>query len=60
MLMEHKDSLVKENDPMVERVLNVTNRLLSCNRAHEQFYTKTWTVTVIDSPIENCIVLSVC
>lgn len=43
--------------PMVTRVSRVGNRLLQANNKIPQLYTKVWTVTVIDDPTKNCLVL---
>ncbi|ROT74161.1 putative metalloendopeptidase OMA1 [Penaeus vannamei] len=43
--------------PMVTRVSRVGNRLLQANNNIPQLYTKLWTVTVIDDPTKNCLVL---
>lgn len=56
-LDEYKSDILHNKHPSYERVVRVSNRLLHANRDIRQIYDKTWTVTVVDLPIQNAYVL---
>jgi len=56
-LEEYKSDILPNNHPSYERVVRVANKLLHANRDIRQIYDKSWTVTVVDLPIQNAYVL---
>ena len=57
LLEEYQDDILLRTDKRYDRVVDVSNRLLSANRDIRQIYDKTWTVTVVDQNVQNAFVL---
>jgi len=57
MIEEFQDYILPNNHREYERVARVSNRLLNGNKDLRQIYDKNWTITVINQPIQNAMVL---
>ena len=57
LMEEFRHVIVPNNRPEYVRVARVSNRLLSGNKDIRQIYDKTWTITVVDQPVQNAFVL---
>ena len=57
LLEEYKSDIVTSDSEVYDRVVRVANRLLSGNKDIRQIYDKTWTVTLVDQPVQNAFVL---
>ena len=54
---EYREDILPSNRPEYSRVSRVSNRILNGNKDLRQIYDKTWTVTVVDQPVQNAFVL---
>ena len=57
LLEEYSQDILPNVRPEYTRVARVSNRILKGNKDLRQIYDKTWTVTVVDQPIQNAFVL---
>ena len=57
LIEDHQEDILPINHPEYLRVARVSNRLLNGNKDLRQIYDKNWTITVINLPIQNALVL---
>ena len=57
LIEEYSDHILPSVRPEYSRVSRVSNRILNGNKDLRQIYDKTWTVTVVDQPVQNAFVL---
>ena len=57
LLEEYSEHILPNVRPEYSRVSRVSNKILNGNKDLRQIYDKTWTVTVVDQPVQNAFVL---
>ena len=57
LMQEFGDDIVLNDMPEYARVARVSNRLLIGNKDIRQIYDKSWTITVVNQPVQNAFVL---
>ena len=57
LIEEYREHILPNVHPEYTRVARVSNRILNGNKDLRQIYDKTWTVTVVDQPVQNAFVL---